>query len=280
MVHCSSSGSRYRPTWRPRREALNIDSIFTRQKASSVGHNPSPGPSLPQEPQDLFPLAGPAPPSHPGAQVTEGREVAELEAGIGLVGQPRTPGARRAMGPPAPPPLRGVEHQPRLIQRMESGYESSERNSSSPDRCTTLFYSLFLSVFSVQFDFISLKEQKVQLQQLLIKTNYTLRIDLLFRPLHREVGQQKRVLMSGPSWRSVPKSKSSSAILQELCASSSGAGTNTGVCQGSHLHRQLSAYFSISLDTQCHRCTANSFVQKAKPEASVKLLGKHNKIID
>lgn len=177
MVHCSSSGSRYRPTWRPRREALNIDSIFTRQKASSVGHNPSPGPSLPQEPQDLFPLAGPAPPSHPGAQVTEGREVAELEAGIGLVGQPRTPGARRAMGPPAPPPLRGVEHQPRLIQRMESGYESSERNSSSPDRCTTLFYSLFLSVFSVQFDFISLKEQKVQLQQLLIKTNYTLRID-------------------------------------------------------------------------------------------------------
>lgn len=38
------------------------------------------------------------------------------------------------MGPPAPPPLRRVEPQPRLIQRMESGYESSERNSSSPDR--------------------------------------------------------------------------------------------------------------------------------------------------
>ncbi|KAG7255374.1 hypothetical protein CRUP_012767 [Coryphaenoides rupestris] len=47
---------------------------------------------------------------------------------------------------------------------MESGYESSERNSSSPDR---------------------------------------------------ETRQQKRVLMSGPSWRSVPKSKSSAAILQE-----------------------------------------------------------------
>uniref|UniRef100_A0A3P8N9P8 USP domain-containing protein n=1 Tax=Astatotilapia calliptera TaxID=8154 RepID=A0A3P8N9P8_ASTCA len=117
----SSSGGRYRPTWRPRREALNIDSIFTRQRGSSVGYNTVPGPPLP-----------------PGG---------------------------RTMGPPAPPPLRGVEHQPRLIQRMESGYESSERNSSSPDR---------------------------------------------------EVGQQKRVLMSGPSWRSVPKSKSSSAILQEL----------------------------------------------------------------
>lgn len=38
------------------------------------------------------------------------------------------------MGPPAPPPVRGAEQQPRLIQRMESGYESSERNSSSPDR--------------------------------------------------------------------------------------------------------------------------------------------------
>ncbi len=64
----------------------------------------------------------------------EGREVGDLEAGFGLVGQPRSLGSGRTMGPPAPPPLRGVEHQPRLIQRMESGYESSERNSSSPDR--------------------------------------------------------------------------------------------------------------------------------------------------
>ncbi|XP_075948916.1 ubiquitin carboxyl-terminal hydrolase 54-like [Anarhichas minor] len=173
----SSSGGRYRPTWRPRREALNIDSIFTRPKGSSVGYNTLPGPSLPPEPQDFFPSAGPAPPSQPGLQEAEGREAGELEAGIGLVGQPRSLGSGRTMGPPPPPPLRGVEHQPRLIQRMESGYESSERNSSSPDR---------------------------------------------------EVGQQKRVLMSGPSWRSVPKSKSSGAILQELPSPSWGGGTNTG----------------------------------------------------
>ncbi|XP_023272440.1 inactive ubiquitin carboxyl-terminal hydrolase 54-like, partial [Seriola lalandi dorsalis] len=172
-----SSGSRYRPTWRPRREALNIDSIFTRQRGSSLGYNTLPGPSLPPEPQDSLPLAGPAPPTQPGLQEVEGREIGELEAGFGLVGQPRSLGSGQTMGPPAPPPLRGVEHQPRLIQRMESGYESSERNSSSPDR---------------------------------------------------EVGQQKRVLMSGPSWRSVPKSKSSGAILQELPSPSWGSGTNTG----------------------------------------------------
>lgn len=47
--------------------------------------------------------------------------------------------------------------------------------------------------------------------------------------LQREVGQQKRVLMSGPSWRSVPKSKSSGAILQELPSASWGSGTNTGI---------------------------------------------------
>ncbi|XP_034049346.1 inactive ubiquitin carboxyl-terminal hydrolase 54 [Thalassophryne amazonica] len=161
----SSSGGHYRPTWRPRREALNIDSIFTCQRGSFLGYNTVPGPPLQQEPQDSVPLAGPALPTQPGLEDVEGREKRELEAEFGLVGQPRSLSSGRTMGPPAPPPLRGVEHQPRLIQRMESGYESSERNSSSPDR---------------------------------------------------EVGQQKRVLMSGPSWRSVPKSKSSGAILQEL----------------------------------------------------------------
>ncbi|XP_038138486.1 inactive ubiquitin carboxyl-terminal hydrolase 54-like, partial [Cyprinodon tularosa] len=155
----SSSGSRYRPTWRPRREALNIDSIFTRQRDSSLGYSTAPGSSLLPEPQQPLPFVGP----QSGLENAEGRET--REAGFGLVGQPRFSSAGRTMGPPVPPPLRGVEHQPRLIQRMESGYESSERNSSSPDR---------------------------------------------------EVGQQKRVLMSGPSWRSVPKSKSSGAITQEL----------------------------------------------------------------
>lgn len=97
-----------------------------------MGHNTVPGPPLPPGSQDSLPLAGPAP--QPGLQEVEAREVRELEAGFGLVGQPRSLGSGWTMGPPAPPPLRGVEHQPRLIQRMESGYESSERNSNSPDR--------------------------------------------------------------------------------------------------------------------------------------------------
>lgn len=59
--------------------------------------------------------------------------------------------------------------------------------------------------------------------------------------LHREVGQQKRVLMSGPSWRSVPKSKSSGAILQELPSPSWGGGTNAGV-------------FLCSICIYCKRC--------------------------
>lgn len=53
---------------------------------------------------------------------------------------------------------------------------------------------------------------------------------LPFSFVYREVGQQKRVLMSGPSWRSVPKSKSSSAILQELPPPTWSGGTNAGVC--------------------------------------------------
>lgn len=127
----SSSGSRYRPTWRPRREALNIDSIFTRPRGSSLGYNTLPAPSLPSEAQDPVPAEGAAPPPQLGVQELDRWD---LEAGSGLVGPPRSFGSGRTMGPPAPPPLRRVEQQPRLIQRMESGYESSERNSSSPDR--------------------------------------------------------------------------------------------------------------------------------------------------
>ncbi|KAM3859864.1 ubiquitin carboxyl-terminal hydrolase 54 [Diretmus argenteus] len=173
----SSSGGRYRPAWRPRREALNIDTIFTRQRGSPLGYSTLPGPLLPLEPQDPIPSAGPAPPTQQGLAEVVGREVVDVEVGHGLAGLPGSLGSGRTMGPPPPPPLRGAEHQPRLIQRMESGYESSERNSSSPDR---------------------------------------------------EVGQQKRVLMSGPSWRSVPKSKSSGAILQELASPSWSGGTNIG----------------------------------------------------
>ncbi|KAG5855234.1 hypothetical protein ANANG_G00046920, partial [Anguilla anguilla] len=36
----SSSGGRYRPAWRPRREALNIDSIFSRERPRQAGSGP------------------------------------------------------------------------------------------------------------------------------------------------------------------------------------------------------------------------------------------------
>ncbi|XP_061600918.1 LOW QUALITY PROTEIN: inactive ubiquitin carboxyl-terminal hydrolase 54-like [Cololabis saira] len=90
--------ARFRPAWKPRRETLNIDNIFTRERRRQAGYSPLGDPGAPLAPP---PEAGrPRPP--PGSR---GRSRPE----------PR---------PPAPPP--------RLIQRMESGYESSERNSSSP----------------------------------------------------------------------------------------------------------------------------------------------------
>ncbi|XP_052334177.1 inactive ubiquitin carboxyl-terminal hydrolase 54-like isoform X2 [Oncorhynchus keta] len=173
----SSSGGRcYRPAWRPRREALNIDSIFTRQRGSPLGYSTLPGPRLPPKLHQHCPTNTP--------DLQGAGEVAWGVAGLGghiggvagVAGMPGLLGNGTGCPPPPPPPLRGVDLQPCLIQRMESGYESSERNSSSPDR---------------------------------------------------EVGQ-KRVLMSGPSWRSVPKSKSTSAILQELPAPSWGSNSNLG----------------------------------------------------
>ncbi|XP_061666670.1 inactive ubiquitin carboxyl-terminal hydrolase 54 isoform X2 [Syngnathoides biaculeatus] len=184
----SSSGGCYRPTWRPRREALNIDSIFSgqNQRICSQGYHTLPGPSHPPPPQPPFPCVRATTPTPRSSQPAERREVAEPEARFGLVGKPRSLG--RTLGPPPPPPLSGVEHQPRLIQRMESGYESSERNSSSPDR---------------------------------------------------EVGQHKRPLLSGPSWRSVPKSKSSGAILQELPSPRCPGATNAGRSELDELQEEV-----------------------------------------
>lgn len=121
----SSSGGRYRPTWRPRREALNIDSIFSRERHRPVGYatlGPSP---LPEDP--MSPVHG----EMVSVAVADGSNVTAGETGD------MTDGSGGAVEPgvehvPNPPPLRGVEQQPRLIQRMESGYESSERNSNSP----------------------------------------------------------------------------------------------------------------------------------------------------
>lgn len=112
----SSSGGRYRPNWRPRREALNIDSIFSRERPRQAGNGP-PGAAVP--PEDA------------GAQGERAGLGGGSGAGTGARVTP-TPGASVTERPPPPPPLRGLDPPPRLIQRMESGYESSERNSNSP----------------------------------------------------------------------------------------------------------------------------------------------------
>ncbi|XP_043992889.1 inactive ubiquitin carboxyl-terminal hydrolase 54a isoform X2 [Gambusia affinis] len=85
--------------WRARRETLNIDTIFMRERRRQAGYSP---------------LGG-------GACEPDGAHTASS-------GQEEAPSIRAAFSrqlpaPPAPP---------RFIQRMESGYESSERNSGSP----------------------------------------------------------------------------------------------------------------------------------------------------
>ncbi|XP_068183892.1 ubiquitin carboxyl-terminal hydrolase 54-like isoform X2 [Antennarius striatus] len=111
----TSCSGRPRPAWRPRREALNIDSIFTRERRRQAGYSPLEGPL-----QD----DGGAP------EGVEAREEVR-PAGRGSSWTLPAPTSQRGAGgaetlPPPPPPP------PRLIQRMESGYESSDRNSSSP----------------------------------------------------------------------------------------------------------------------------------------------------
>ncbi|XP_056626763.1 LOW QUALITY PROTEIN: inactive ubiquitin carboxyl-terminal hydrolase 54 [Triplophysa dalaica] len=168
----SSSGGRYRPTWRPRREALNIDSIFSRERHRPAGYATL-GPSPLSED-----VVSPVKSELVLAAAEEDSNIAAMEAGDVVDGS----GCMSELGVehlPIPPHLRGVEQPPRLIQRMESGYESSERNSNSP----------------ISMD-MPLSDNP--------NTN-----------AHRDSGG-KRPVTSGPSWRSVPKSKSSSAILQDL----------------------------------------------------------------
>ncbi|XP_055774200.1 inactive ubiquitin carboxyl-terminal hydrolase 54-like [Salvelinus fontinalis] len=162
----SSSGGRYRPAWRPRREALNIDSIFSRERRRQAGYSPL-GATLPED-------SG-APAEGPTGSVT---------------GQGQGPFGNMASSWTLPT-TRGhnMEQQPpRLIQRMESGYESSERNSNSP----------------VSLD-MPLSEGPNAANT------------------HRDTGLKKpSSSSSGPSWRTVPKSKSSSALLQDVKASCRG----------------------------------------------------------
>nr|XP_055032865.1 inactive ubiquitin carboxyl-terminal hydrolase 54 isoform X4 [Misgurnus anguillicaudatus] len=168
----SSSGGRYRPTWRPRREALNIDSILSRERHRPPGYatlGPSPLPEDVVTPNKNELVSGAAEADSNVAAI-EARNLTDGSGGVSELGVEHLH---------IPPPLRGMEQQPRLIQRMESGYESSERNSNSP----------------ISMD-MPLSDNP--------NTNS-----------HRDNGSKKPVT-SGPSWRTVPKSKSSSAILQDL----------------------------------------------------------------
>ncbi|XP_023819371.1 inactive ubiquitin carboxyl-terminal hydrolase 54 isoform X2 [Oryzias latipes] len=105
----SGGGGWPRPAWRPRREVLNIDNIFTRERRRQAGYTPLDGGEPASEGADVFT----AQQEMPSGRSTSTRKL------------PTTPrvldGGERGTDPPS-----------RLIQRMESGYESSDRNSSSP----------------------------------------------------------------------------------------------------------------------------------------------------
>uniref|UniRef100_A0A8C0ZCJ9 Ubiquitin specific peptidase 54 n=1 Tax=Cyanistes caeruleus TaxID=156563 RepID=A0A8C0ZCJ9_CYACU len=164
----SSSSSRYRPTWRPKREALNIDSIFSKDKRKHCGYT------------QLSPFSEEA-----GKELPE-NEVKEHSVHETRSSQSNVRYKRGVLG-------RGTQHHmvdqhPHLIQRMESGYESSERNSNSP----------------------------VSLDMPLSESSST----------HRDV-HMKRAGGFVPAWRNIPKSHSSS-ILEVESASSIGSWTNSG----------------------------------------------------
>ncbi|XP_063526545.1 inactive ubiquitin carboxyl-terminal hydrolase 54 isoform X13 [Pongo pygmaeus] len=107
----SSSSSKYRPTWRPKRESLNIDSIFSKDKRKHCGYTQL-SPFSEDSAKEFIPDEPSKPPSY------------DIKFG-GPIPQYKRWG-------PARPGSHLLEQHPRLIQRMESGYESSERNSSSP----------------------------------------------------------------------------------------------------------------------------------------------------
>ncbi|XP_053063465.1 inactive ubiquitin carboxyl-terminal hydrolase 54 isoform X4 [Acinonyx jubatus] len=107
----SSSSSKYRPTWRPKRESLNIDSIFSKDKRKHCGYTQL-SPFSEDSAKEFVPDELSKPPAY------------DIKTG--------GPSPQYKPWGPARPGSHLLEQHPRLIQRMESGYESSERNSSSP----------------------------------------------------------------------------------------------------------------------------------------------------
>uniref|UniRef100_A0A8C2VJT9 ubiquitinyl hydrolase 1 n=1 Tax=Chinchilla lanigera TaxID=34839 RepID=A0A8C2VJT9_CHILA len=159
----SSSSSKYRPTWRPKRESLNIDSIFSRDKRKHCGYT------------QLSPF------SEDSAKEFTSDELSKPPTYDFKAGGPSP--KYKPWGPARPGPQL-LEQHPRLIQRMESGYESSERNSSSP----------------------------VSLDVALSESSNTCRDP-----------SAKRSTGFVPSWRHIPKSHSSSILEVDSTASMTGA---------------------------------------------------------
>lgn len=158
----SSSSSKYRPTWRPKRESLNIDSIFSKDKRKHCGYTQL-SPFSEDSAKEFTPDDLSKPP--PYDLKTSG------------------PSPQYKPWGPARPGSHLLEQHPRLIQRMESGYESSERNSNSP----------------------------VSLDAALPESSSVCRDP-----------SAKRSAGLAPSWRHIPKSHSSSILEADSRASRSG----------------------------------------------------------
>ncbi|XP_078499365.1 ubiquitin carboxyl-terminal hydrolase 54 isoform X2 [Lissotriton helveticus] len=120
----SRSSGKYPPPWRPKREPLNIDRIFNKERKHTGYAQLSPFS------EDTAKELAENDPHVPAAA-----EIQETPYGIRykswIVGR----GAHQIMEQQFQQQHQQQlqqQQQPRLIQRMESGYESSERNSSSP----------------------------------------------------------------------------------------------------------------------------------------------------
>ncbi|XP_062070113.1 inactive ubiquitin carboxyl-terminal hydrolase 54 isoform X3 [Lepus europaeus] len=158
----SSSSSKYRPTWRPKRESLNIDSIFSKDKRKHCGYTQL-SPFSEDSAKEFTPEELSKPPTY------------DIKA--------EGPSPQYKPWGPVRPGSHLLEQHPRLIQRMESGYESSERNSSSP----------------------------VSLDAALPESSNVYRDP-----------SAKRSVGFVPSWRHIPKSHSSSILEVDSTASVSG----------------------------------------------------------
>ncbi|XP_077350685.1 ubiquitin carboxyl-terminal hydrolase 54-like isoform X2 [Festucalex cinctus] len=121
-----ASSARYRPAWRPRREALNIDSILARRR-QAAGYSPLAAAPTTDRIRTPAAIAASEEEERGAGSLPTQQEVAP--GGLLPAAAFSTSGGAGAIRGRAPPP-------PRLIQRMESGYESSERNSeiNSPKR--------------------------------------------------------------------------------------------------------------------------------------------------